>query len=198
MVPQAGALGEVWGHGHGCGYGETHGGGCVDGRGYVGRNSAPRLRARAVGALAVLGLLTIAGCSGPSTRAAWGPLGKTVPVDGAECVPAPVGSLVTLGAEALANHGSTPVTLDSVALVGARGLRVVDAEIVPIANTTLIGVGPGYPPTWAITRPAEAAVWARRAPVSHAVIPAGSDRNLVLGVRYVDSATGTADRMEVT
>ncbi len=84
---------------------------------------------------------------------------------------------LTFGFDAVSNSSPEPVTLGSVSLVDARGLRLVAARIFPVEHTTTIGVWARWPPVNAEAT----AVWARGVEARGArVLQRDGDRNLVL------------------
>lgn len=139
-----------------------------------------------LGALSIAAALLAASCSSSSP----GPLG--LGGTGSACVPYREGAPVTFGLFDLHNSGSSPVTVQSLRLPAANGLRMTSAWLVPFyfdkkdGNTDTIGVGWAYPPA---TRPE----WPQRRPAIGAVIKPGQDLNLVFGLIRTTPRNGTSD-----
>ncbi|MDT7571078.1 MAG: hypothetical protein QOE05_1252 [Actinomycetota bacterium] len=132
-------------------------------------------------------LLLLAACGTEPAPSAAGPLGK--PGDkGTLCVPADAAGRATDGFNALHNKDTRAVTISAVELAASRNLQVTAAYIVPVANSTLLGVFGGvYPNPQTPPQPG----WERRVPAVGASVPQagqGPDSNLVLEMKLVDSA----------
>jgi hypothetical protein len=127
--------------------------------------------------VAVSGTIMVAACQHPPPTD--GPL--IAGGDKAElCLPASPNSDYTFGNQPLTNEGTEPVTVGSVALVGAHGAEIVDAFAVPVGNT-LLGSVRGWPPRQ--DHMPQGLEWASRSALKGAAIPAGEVRNLVLHLR---------------
>ncbi len=151
----------------------------------------------------ITALLAVTACSaggGSNVGAvASGPLGSLGEVDGEECVGASPGSTVTLGGEVLRNHGAVAVTMDGSSLEAAHGMEIVDSQVVPIADNTLIGFLRSYPPdSHSSTIPSFEETWAKRLPLGGFRLAPGEERNLVLGVKFTQGSRATAQRIMVT
>ena len=144
---------------------------------------------RALSAAALL-----AACSSTGT----GPLGDGG-TPGEQCMGFPQGRPVTTGIYDLRNTGTAAVTIQSVTLPGAHGLRKTKAWLVPIGHTPgqanngggiLVGAGWPYPPSFtALVR----SVWAKRRPAVGATIKPGQDLNLVFGLTRTTAKAGKSD-----
>jgi len=110
-----------------------------------------------------------------------------------QCTPARPGQTITVGIWELHNHGTSPVTIQSIH-IGARNLRMTRLWLVPIYHDPKngqfdsVGAGP-YPPTFSV---AASWSWARRQPAIGAVIRASQTRNLEFGLTRTSATTGRA------
>lgn len=83
-----------------------------------------------------------------SGRSADGPFSPSSKVSGFSlCQPIP-GSVITFGLDQFRNAGSSPATIQKIGYVHPRGLKILDAFVVPVHHKTLYGAQPGYPPKW--------------------------------------------------
>jgi len=120
-------------------------------------------------------VLVMAGCSG-EVRRGNGPL--QMGGDGGElCIPFGTGRDLTYGDDALRNSSPVPVTIESLSLFRPHDVRLVDARLLPIENTTLIGSWSQWPPV----NPEATRVWSKgvKAQGAHVARSQG-DLNLVL------------------
>lgn len=103
---------------------------------------ASRARALAAAALAVVGVVS---CDGPAGD---GPL--TVEGDRvATCLPVATGLTdYSYGLHALRNESDEDQTIRSVELVDPRSVELVEAWLVPLTATNLIGSSAGWAPYW--------------------------------------------------
>jgi len=140
-------------------------------------------------------LLVVMSCAGVSSD---GPLSR--PNDlGELCAPVPPDGSLTFGLETLTNSADTDVVVESVRLVEAEGISIIESRIVTISDGqlggTLVGLRSGFPPDelpgWSASILAEGA----------AILPADSTDdvfNLVVGLRLDSgSSMGTASGLEV-
>ena len=104
-----------------------------------------------------------------------------------ECLPEQGSSLFTFGWSALENHTPTPVTIESVSLVGARDFVMVSASLMPVGATHggMVGASSRYPPLPFFTRGTS---WAERVPAVHARISPEHESGLVVVLRRPDLA----------
>ena len=154
-------------------------------------------RIRAAGALlasVLLASVLLASCAS-SSRPNYGPLGIGFSGNGGavgtECLPVHPGGVVSFGFEPLVNRG-TAVTVTKVDLADPRGLRVLQAWIVPITGNDLYGVLDGYPPAAHIPSGVH---WEQRQRADGAIIPHTHGRhvaNLVLVLRPLKKAASAA------
>lgn len=144
-------------------------------------------------ALALL-MALVTGCTSADQQASTGgPLNGPDYADagsGEECIPAKTGSSLTFGGDELHNYGSKAVVIDKVTLSKARGLRVVEAVIVP-TSTSLIGYGTGYPPDPG-ARSQPGVDWDHRRKAAGATLSPQSEKsmnvnNLVLHLQVTDT-----------
>jgi hypothetical protein len=123
-----------------------------------------------------------------------GPLGDGG-TEGTQCVPGRQGHPLTMGIYSLDNQGSSPVTVHSVTLPARRGMTMTKLWLTPIFHTPghweLIGTVAVYPP-------GSSPEWAKRQPVSGAVIRPGEDLNLVFGLTRTGAGWGKSDGPLVT
>jgi hypothetical protein len=120
-----------------------------------------------------------------------------------QCMSHRQGQPVTTGLFELDNTGSSPVTVQSVTLPSARGLRMTKSWLVPTfrdpKNGDFLDLGAGfpYPPAYSAYPPEYAAqvrrVWAERRPAAGAVIEPGEDLNLVFGLTRTTAKAGRSD-----
>lgn len=156
------------------------------------------MRRLSIGGLAFGLALLLAGCGsdGPAANGPFGTGGGT----GEVCAWTTAGNVLTYGVEDLRNSGGT-ATINKIALVDPRHLRVVSAWAVPITGTNLLGVFRGEPPSgYGGGAPLAAGIqWTQRQPANGAVIPhsRGHDvTNLVL-VLKPSGPVGTATAVDV-
>jgi hypothetical protein len=90
-----------------------------------------------------LALLLATACSNSDTLSTNGPFGNGGPDSGTVCDWTRPGGVAYSGFEEFPNTGGT-ATIERVALVDPRNLRLVAAWVVPTPGGA--GVGPGYPP----------------------------------------------------
>jgi hypothetical protein len=144
-----------------------------------------------LGALSAMTALLATACSSSP-----GPLGGggTVAI---ACMDYPQGKPVATGIYDLTNSGKSPVTIQSVTLPSAHGLRMTKPWLVPIYHDPKtgdyldVGAGGPYPPT---TSPQ----WAQRKPAIRGVIRAGQDLNLVFGLTRTSAKAGKSDGPVIT
>lgn len=152
----------------------------------------PRARASATAVAAVLAAaLALASCSS-SGSAARGPLTEGTDT-GTVCVPySGAERRVTVGVDLVENPSSAPAVIDGVALVGAKGLRLVEARTiaVPPGPSTLLGTSGSYPPR---SDPR----WSMAAVASGTSVAPGATQNVVLGLEAPDGA-GSAKRVRIS
>lgn len=107
------------------------------------------------------------------------------------CLPAAGHRVVTDAEDELEDHSGKAVTLRSVSLLHAHGLRLVGPALLPIAAGSP-AIGGDFPPTrgWESLRPS---VWATRTSVGQ-TLPAGvAAFNVIFGAAILPGfATGTA------
>lgn len=106
-----------------------------------------------------------------------GPLGEGKS-DGIErtCVVDVEGRQHAMGFTVLRNPSKHPAHLASVALVGAKDVRMVEGFVLDVADQTLVGIQEWPPGTVEATQ-----AWADRVPADGATIPSrGKDKNLVV------------------
>ncbi|MET7474983.1 hypothetical protein ABZT17_11575 [Streptomyces sp. NPDC005648] len=155
----------------------------------------PRRRLLGRASALALALVLGTGCSSaPGTPSGDGPLNGPDYNDagsGDVCLPAKPGATLTFGGDELHNYGKSKVVVDSVGLTEAHGVRVVDAVIVPAANT-FIGYALHYPPPKSNLDDVGTG-WQHRRQATGATIAPQSDKsklthNLVVAIRV----TGTS------
>jgi hypothetical protein len=145
------------------------------------------LRLAWLGAPLAAAALLAACSSGPDSA---GPLGNGG-ILGQECIPGhQEGRAVTMGIYPLENSGSSPVTVRSVTLRSARGLRMTKpAWLIPVYHPPgqfdLVGAAYAYPPvTWP--------TWRYHRPADGAVISGHKAANLVFGLIRTTGRSGTS------
>ena len=146
---------------------------------------------------AMVGLLvaTVSGCGlfgGPDP----GPIGKRAAEEVSEsCLPAKDDGQYAMGFEVLNNPDTDEAHLTGVSLVGAKDVRMVEAVVVDVVDSTSVGLQ-YWPPLISGTPQ-----WTARVPHSGAVIPAKTQtKNLVLHLETTGlpaSLTGTRVAYEI-
>ncbi|WP_217546225.1 hypothetical protein [Streptomyces sp. GbtcB6] len=141
-------------------------------------------------------LSTVVGCSASSARAASGPLdGPDWEKAGSAqmCMPAKQGATLTFGGDELHNYGHKDVVVDKVALLEPKGLRLVDAVVLPTRNN-FVGYDNHYPPRKSFLDGLESAWDSRRPAVGMTIAPqpdttsdTARTHNLVVAVRVTGS-----------
>lgn len=121
-----------------------------------------------LGGLACGLALLAAACSTGGGLSGNGPFGSGGPNSGTICAWTRPGGVVYDGFEAFSNTGGT-ATIDKVALVDARNLRLVTAWVVPITGT-LVRVGQGYPSASSLASDAPGVRWELRQHIPDAVV----------------------------
>ncbi|MER7179525.1 hypothetical protein ABT404_08580 [Streptomyces hyaluromycini] len=147
-------------------------------------------------------LSTVLGCSASSARAGGGPLdGKDWEKVGAAqaCIPAKPGATLTFGGDELHNYGHEDVIVDKVSLLRPKGLRLVDAIVLP-TRSTFLGYDNHYPPSKFFIDGVRSA-WNHRRPAAGMTIAPQPDttsdtartHNLVVALRVTgDTKVGMA------
>ena len=132
----------------------------------------------------VAAALALGGCSdgnGPAISA--GPLGADIgPGSSLECVPAAAAGQYTVGLRVLSNPARQDAVLSSVQVLGADGLELVEAVVLPVQRMAT-GSQASWPP--AAVEPQR---WAQAVPLDGARVPAGSH----LGTEVVAHVSATA------
>jgi hypothetical protein len=142
------------------------------------------------GTRALVVLLTAAACSSCAldNSGSGGPL-SFGGAGGDLCLPAGTGSEYTYGVDAVSSTTPMPITIDRVRLVGAHGLALKEALLTPVANMTLVGAQPAWPPPGALGTD----TWSARVPAVGATIHrVDGDRNLVLHLSTAGPRSGFA------
>ncbi|MFE2062407.1 hypothetical protein ACFXDH_08360 [Streptomyces sp. NPDC059467] len=158
---------------------------------------APLWKSRLSALAVAVALSTVLGCSASVARAGGGPLdGPDWEKAGSAqmCIPAKKGATLTFGGDELHNYGRKDVVVDDVALLEPKGLRLVDAVVLPTRNT-FIGYDSHYPPA-KFFRDAVGSAWDRRksavgatiAPQPVSTADGSPTHNLVVAVRVTDTA----------
>ena len=150
-----------------------------------------RSRTLLLGALLATAAL-LAGCSTGPGPLGDGGLGNT---PGSECIPEPVGHLVSDGFFLLTNNGSSPVTVTSVKVTSLHGLSMTRAWLMPLYKPpggVPSGVGDdNYPPT-------NAHDWPDRQAVPGAVIKPHQAVSLFFGLARTTAEAGRAGGPTIT
>ena len=134
-------------------------------------------------------VVLVASCGDSAGLTAGGPLGPGG-TSGRLCLPS-IDGTATVAIDALT--ASEPVSIEAVRLQNAADLAIIDASVVVVPRTTLIGAHDAYPPN---EIHADAPSWSDRVPARGATLQPGETWNLILGVK-VEGKRGTADAVEV-
>lgn len=117
---------------------------------------------------------------------------------GTACLLLNEGRRFTIGGEVTLNTGTKPVTITSVTLVEPKDVTILETVIVPAPTPNesgvyvAIGFWNSYPPDGA----KDTHEWKARQPAEGAQIPAGEERELIVGLTALGSV-GTATAIEI-
>jgi hypothetical protein len=143
-----------------------------------------------LGALSATTALLAVGCSSSPPD---GPLGDGG-APGLQCAYGVKGHTDTIGYP-LENRSSSPVTITSITVPAARGLKMTRAFVVPIQHRPGQYQAIGELTVWP---PASDPVWAHRHAIPGAAVPAGATLNLIFGLTQTTGKVGRADGPLIT